>query len=88
VTGGIKPGWTTLNVHSRDEDLTNAVRSEVALMLSEFLLYLVGILATVGGILLLERIVAGARSTAGTGYARMDSAFDLDRLRGSATAPE
>jgi hypothetical protein len=50
-------------------------------MLSEFLLYLVGILATVGGILLLERIVAGPRSTAGTGYARMDSAFDLDRLR-------
>jgi hypothetical protein len=50
-------------------------------MLSEFLLYLVGILATVGGILLLERIVAGPRSTAGTGYARVDSAFDFDRLR-------
>ena len=50
-------------------------------MLSEFLLYLVGILATVGGVLLLERIVAGPHSTAGTGYARVDSAFDLDRLR-------
>ena len=50
-------------------------------MLSEFLLYLVGILATVGGILFLERIVAGPHSTAGTGYARVDSAFDFDRLR-------
>ena len=50
-------------------------------MLSEFLLYLVGILATVGGVLLLERIVAGPHSTAGTGYARVDSAFDFDRLR-------
>jgi hypothetical protein len=50
-------------------------------MLSEFLFYLVGILAVVGGILLLERIVAGPHSTAGTGYARVDSAFDFDRLR-------
>jgi hypothetical protein len=50
-------------------------------MLSEFLLYLVGILATVGGILFLERIVAGPHSTAGTGYARVDIAFDFDRLR-------
>ena len=50
-------------------------------MLSEFLVYLVGILATLGGVLLLERIVAGPHSTAGTGYARVDSAFDLDRLR-------
>jgi hypothetical protein len=50
-------------------------------MLSEFLLYLVGILAVVGGFLLLERIVAGPHSTAGTGNARVDSAFDLDRLR-------
>jgi hypothetical protein len=50
-------------------------------MLSGFLLYLVGTLATVGGILLLERIVAGPHSTAGTGYARVDSAFDFDRLR-------
>ena len=50
-------------------------------MLSEFLLYLVGIFATVGGILLLERFVAGPHSTAGTGYARVDSAFDFDRLR-------
>jgi hypothetical protein len=50
-------------------------------MLSEFLFYLMGILATVGGILLLERIVAGPHSTAGTGYARVDSAFDFDRLR-------
>jgi hypothetical protein len=50
-------------------------------MLSEFLLYLAGILAMVGGVLLLERIVVGPHSTAGTGYARVDSAFDLDRLR-------
>ena len=50
-------------------------------MLSEFLFYLVGILAVVGGILLLERIVAGPHSTAGTGYARVDSAFDFERLR-------
>ena len=50
-------------------------------MLSEFLAYLVGILAMVGGILLLERIVAGPHSTAGTGYARVDCAFDIDRLR-------
>ena len=35
---------------------------EVALMLSEFLFYLVGILAMVGGVLLLERIVAGPHS--------------------------
>jgi hypothetical protein len=50
-------------------------------MLSEFLFYLVGILATLGGVLLLERIVVGPHSTAGTGYARVDSAFDIDRLR-------
>ena len=50
-------------------------------MLSEFLLYLVGILAIVAGVLLLERIVVGPHSTAGTGYARVDSAFDLERLR-------
>ena len=50
-------------------------------MLSQFLFYLVGILAVVGGILLLERIVAGPHSTAGTGYARVDSAFDFERLR-------
>ena len=49
-------------------------------MLSEFLFYLVGILAMVGGILLLERIVAGPHS-AGTGSARVDSAFDFERLR-------
>jgi hypothetical protein len=56
-------------------------RGEVALMLSEFLYYLVGILAVVGGILLLERVVAGPHTTSGTGYARVDSAFDFDRLR-------
>ncbi len=50
-------------------------------MLSEFLFYLAGILAIVGGVLILERIVAGPHSTAGTGYARVDSAFDFDRLR-------
>jgi hypothetical protein len=53
----------------------------VALMLSEFFLYLAGIFAMLGGVLLLERIVVGPHSTAGTGYARMDSAFDFDRLR-------
>jgi hypothetical protein len=57
-------------------------KGEVALMLSEILLYLLGTLAIVGGILLLERVVAGPHATAGTGYARVDSAFDLDRLRG------
>src|SRR5512133_1622136 len=58
-------------------------RSKVGggLMLSEFLFYVVGILAIVGGILLLERIVAGPHFTAGTGYARVDSTFDFDRLR-------
>lgn len=50
-------------------------------MLSEFFLYLAGISAMVGGVLLLERLVVGPHSTAGTGYARIDSAFDLDRLR-------
>ena len=50
-------------------------------MLSEFLFYLLGIVAVLGAILLLERIVAGPHSTAGTGYARVDSAFDFDRLR-------
>jgi hypothetical protein len=50
-------------------------------MLSEFFLYLAGIFAMVGGVLLLERIVVGPHSTAGTGYARVDSAFDFDRLR-------
>ena len=50
-------------------------------MLSEFLLYLVVISALVGGVLLLERIVVGPHSTSGTGYARVDSAFDFDRLR-------
>src|SRR5215208_4052753 len=50
-------------------------------MLNELLLYLVGTLIMVGGILLLERIVAGPHATAGTGYARADSAFDFDRLR-------
>ena len=54
---------------------------EVARMLSEFFLYLAGISAMVGGVLLLERMVVGPHSTAGTGYARIDSAFDLDRLR-------
>ena len=50
--------------------------------MSQFLLYLAGILAAVGGMLLLERIVAGPHATAGTGYARLDSVFDFDRLRG------
>ncbi len=50
-------------------------------MLSEFLYYLVGILAVVGAILLLERVVAGPHTTSGTGYARVDSVFDFDRLR-------
>jgi hypothetical protein len=56
-------------------------RGEVALMLSEFLYYLLGILAVVGGILLLERLVAGPHTTSGTGYASVDSGFDLERLR-------
>ena len=51
-------------------------------MLGEIVAYLLGTLAMVGGVLLLERIVAGPHATAGTGYARVDSAFDFDRLRG------
>ena len=50
-------------------------------MLGEIVSYLLGTLAMVGGILLLERIIAGPHTTAGTGYARLDSAFDFDRLR-------
>jgi hypothetical protein len=50
-------------------------------MLSEFFLYLLVISGLVGGALLLERIVVGPHATAGTGYARVDSAFDFDRLR-------
>jgi hypothetical protein len=50
-------------------------------ILSEFLFYLAGVLGVVVGVLLLERIVAGPHATAGTGYARVDSAFDFDRLR-------
>ena len=49
-------------------------------MMSEIVLYLIGILALVGGILLVERLVAGPRSTAGTGYASVDSAFDYERM--------
>jgi hypothetical protein len=50
-------------------------------MLNDFFLYLAGIFVVVGGVLLLERIVVGPHSTAGSGYARVDSAFDFDRLR-------
>jgi hypothetical protein len=50
-------------------------------MLNDFFLYLAGIFVLVGGVLLLERIVVGPHSTAGSGYARVDSAFDFDRLR-------
>jgi hypothetical protein len=58
-----------------------ASEGKVALMLSEVFLYLVVISAMVGGVLLLERIVVGPHSTASSGYARVDSAFDFDRLR-------
>jgi hypothetical protein len=57
-------------------------------VMSSFLFYLAGILAVVGGILLLERIVAGPHATAGTGYPRVDSAFDFDRLRGKQYAAQ
>ena len=50
--------------------------------MGQFLLYLAGILGVVGVVLLLERIVAGPHATASSGYARVDSAFDFDRLRG------
>jgi hypothetical protein len=50
-------------------------------MVLNVVLYLVGVLTTVGGALLIERLVAGPHVTAGTGYARLDSIFDLDRLR-------
>jgi hypothetical protein len=56
-------------------------------MLSEFLYYLVGILAVVGAVLLLERLVVGSHTTSGTGYASVDSAFDFDRLRGKLSGP-
>jgi hypothetical protein len=54
---------------------------DVALMLSELFLYLAWIFTVLGAVLVLERLVVGPHSTAGTGYARVDSAFDLDRLR-------
>jgi ParB-like nuclease family protein len=50
-------------------------------MLNDFFLYLAGIFVLVGGVLRLERTVVGPHSTAGSGYARVDSAFDFDRLR-------
>ena len=50
-------------------------------MFSQFLYYLLGILAVIGGVLVLERLVAGPHTTSGTGYASVDSAFDFDRLR-------
>jgi hypothetical protein len=53
----------------------------VPLMLSQFFVYLAGISAVVGGVLLVERIVVGPHATAATGYARVDSVFDFDRLR-------
>ena len=49
--------------------------------MSEVVLYLMVILALVGGTLLLERILAGPHATGSTGYPRMDAAFDFDRLR-------
>jgi hypothetical protein len=45
-------------------------------------------LAGRGGVADLERLVAGPHTTSGTGYASVDRAFDLDRLRGISTAPE
>ena len=50
-------------------------------MVSQVLLYLLALLVMVGGTLLLERIVVGPHATAGTGYARLDGAFDFDKLR-------
>jgi len=50
-------------------------------MLRQLFLYLIGISAMLGAVLLLERMVVGRHSTAGTGYAHVDSAFDFDRLR-------
>lgn len=50
-------------------------------MLVEVLFYLGGIAAMVGGVLALERVVAGPHSTSGTGYARVDSAIDFERMR-------
>ena len=50
-------------------------------MLRQLFLYVVGISAMLVAVLLLERIAVGKHSTAGTGYARVDSAFDFDRLR-------
>jgi hypothetical protein len=50
-------------------------------VLFEVFLYLAGIAAIVGGVLLLELVVAGPHATGDTGYASVDSTFDVDRLR-------
>src|SRR5215213_11010607 len=73
--------WSIEEAPRSDDRGGGQPEGEVALMLNELLLYLLGTLTMVGGILLLERIVAGPHATAGTGYARVDSAFDFDRLR-------
>src|SRR4029453_19219437 len=80
--------WTGWNQISPDD--VDQVNKAGGTMLNDFFLYLAGIFLLVGGVLLLERIVVGPHSTAGSGYARVDSAFDLDRLRrkqDSARAP-
>lgn len=50
-------------------------------MSRELVYYLVVILVMSGGLLLLERLVAGPHTTGSSGFARADSAFDFDRLR-------
>ena len=47
----------------------------------EVFYYVAASLIMVVGLLVIERIVAGSHVTSGTGYARVDSTFDLDRLR-------
>jgi hypothetical protein len=48
---------------------------------SQFPVCLLGTLATVGGVLLLERVPVGRHATAGTRYPRLDGAFDPDKSR-------
>jgi hypothetical protein len=71
--------WTGWNQISPDN--VDQVNKGGGAMLNDFFLYLAGIFVLVGGVLRLERIVVGPHSTAGSGYARLDSAFDFDRLR-------
>jgi hypothetical protein len=57
-------------------------------MLNDFFLYLAGIFLLVGGVLLLERIVLGTHSMAGSGNTRWMARSTLTGCGGNSTAPE